>query len=511
MEKATEFIDGTLNGIIWDIVPWLLLAAGVYFGLRTLFVQVRLLPEMFKAVTETPKGKDRDGRDLDEEYGGISAFKAFTISAASRVGTGNIAGVALAISVGGPGAVFWMWMIAIVGGATAFVESTLAQLWKTKDESGNYHGGPAYYMTRGLGWRPLAVIFAVALSFTYGFVYNAIQTNSIVEAVGGSVGSDSMTLKLIVAVILAALTSAIIFGGVTRIANFTQVVVPFMAVAYILVGLLVVILNIQEVPGMIALIVGHALGLKQVGGATLGMAFVWGMRRGLFSNEAGQGSAPNAAATATVSHPVKQGLVQTLGVYFDTLVVCSITAFVVLLGPEINYGLDDVQGASLTQSALAATVGAWGTHFITFILFFLAFSSVIGNYYLAQANIEYLSDSKTVLNIFRCGVIVFVFFGAFGSIPLVWSLGDTMAGTMAIINIIAIVPLAGVAIKLLKNYNEQRVQGIDPVFHRDMMPEVKNVEFWDGSDPVTRRSLEDRITASEARAVGEDNEQGGLK
>ena len=241
------------------------------------------------------------------------------------------------------------------------------------------------------------------------------------------------------------------------------------------------------------------------------MAFVWGMRRGLFSNEAGQGSAPNAAATATVSHPVKQGLVQTLGVYFDTLVVCSITAFVVLLGPEINYGLDDVQGASLTQSALAATVGAWGTHFITFILFFLAFSSVIGNYYLAQANIEYLSDSKTVLNVFRCGVIVFVFFGAFGSIPLVWSLGDTMAGTMAIINIIAIVPLAGVAIKLLKNYNEQRVQGIDPVFHRDMMPEVKNVEFWDGSDPVTRRSLEDRITASEARAVGEDNEQGGLK
>lgn len=511
METATEFINGTLNGIIWDIVPWLLLAAGAYFGLRTIFVQVRMVPDMLKAVTETPKGKDRDGRDLDEEYGGISAFKAFTISAASRVGTGNIAGVALAISVGGPGAVFWMWVIAIVGGATAFIESTLAQLWKTKDENGTYHGGPAYYMTRGLGWKPLATIFAIALSFTYGFVYNAIQTNSIVEAVGGSLNSDSTTLKFVVGLIVAALTAAVIFGGVTRIANVTQVIVPFMAVAYILVGLLVVVLNFEKVPGMIGLIIGHALGLQQVAGATIGMAFVWGMRRGLFSNEAGQGSAPNAAATATVSHPVKQGLVQTLGVYFDTLVVCSITAFIVLLGPEITYGLDDVQGAALTQSALAATVGNWGTHFITFILFFLAFSSVIGNYYLAQANIEYLSHSKVIMNLFRLGVIGFVFFGAFGSIPLVWSLGDTMAGTMAIINIIAIVPLAGVAIKLLKNYNEQRSQGIDPVFHRDMLPELKNVEFWDGSDPVTRRSIEDRITAADARRAGEDNAEGGLQ
>ena len=498
MEKATEFVDGTINGTIWNVVPWLLLAAGLYFGLRTIFVQVRLFPEMLKAVAETPKGKDREGRDLDEEYGGISAFKAFTISAASRVGTGNIAGVALAISVGGPGAVFWMWTMAIVGGATAFVESTLAQLWKTRDPEGTYHGGPAYYMTRGLGWKPLAVVFAVALSFTYGFVYNAIQTNSIVEAVGGSFNNDSTTLKAIVAVIIAGLTAMIIFGGVTRIANVTQVIVPFMAVAYILIGIVVVVINIREVPGMFSLIVTHALGIRQVTGATLGMAFMWGMRRGLFSNEAGQGSAPNAAATATVSHPVKQGLVQTLGVYFDTIVVCSITAFIVLLGPEVTYGKEDIQGASLTQSALSDSVGSWGTHFITFILFFLAFSSVIGNYYLAQANVQYFSESKTVMTIFRLGVIAFVFFGAFGSVPLVWSLGDTMAGIMATINIIAIVPLGGVAIKLLKNYNKQRVQGIDPVFHRDMLPELPNVEVWDGSDPVTRRSIEDRETLRDA-------------
>ncbi|MCP1386651.1 alanine:cation symporter family protein [Corynebacterium sp. TA-R-1] len=511
MESATSFIDGTLNGIIWNIVPWFLIAAGAYFGLRTLFVQVRMLPDMFKAITETPKGKDRQGRDLDEEYGGISAFKAFTISAASRVGTGNVAGVALAISVGGPGAVFWMWMLALVGGATSFVESTLAQLWKTKDEKGNYHGGPAYYMTRGLGWAPLAAVFSVFLALTYGFVYNAIQTNSIVEAVGGSFGNDSLALKGTVAAVLAILTALVIFGGVTRIASWTQVIVPFMAGAYILMGVWVLIVNVNEIPGMISLIVGHALGFKQVAGAAIGAAFMHGMRRGLFSNEAGMGSAPNAAATATVSHPVKQGLVQTLGVYFDTLIVCTITAFVVLLGPAVNYGMDDVQGAALTQSALADSLGDWGAHAITIILFFLAFSSIIGNYYLAQANLEYLTDSKTAMTVFRLAVIGFVIFGAFGSVPLVWALGDTMAGLLAIFNIIAIVPLGGIAIKLLQNYNEQRKQGMDPVFHRDMLPEIKNVEYWDGSDPVTRRSAEDRLIARDAKAAGEDNDLGGLE
>ena len=493
METATTFVEDSLNGLIWNIVPVFLIGAGVYFGLRTLFVQIRMFPDMLKAVAETPKGKDREGRDLDEEYGGLSAFKAFTISAASRVGTGNIAGVALAISIGGPGAVFWMWMLALLGGATAFVESTLAQLWKTKDSDGNYHGGPAYYMTRGLGWKPLAVLFSAFLAITYGFVYNAIQTNSIAESVGGSLGTDSFAVKAAVAGAVAILTALVIFGGVTRIASWTQIIVPFMAGAYILMGLAVLVINWREIPGMVEVIVGHALGLKQVAGAGVWVAFTQGMRRGLFSNEAGMGSAPNAAATATVSHPVKQGLVQTLGVYFDTLLVCSITAFVVLLGPAVSYGRDDIQGASLTQSALADSIGAWGAHAITFILFFLAFSSVIGNYYLAQANLQYLTDSKSALTIFRVAVIGFVIFGAFGSVPLVWALGDTMAGLLALFNIVAIVPLGGVVLKLLKNYNEQRRRGQDPVFHRDMLPEIKNVEFWDGSDPVTRRSIEDRI------------------
>lgn len=502
MDEATSFVEDSLNGVIWNLVPWFLIAAGVYFGFRTLFVQIRLIPEMLKAVAETPKGKDREGRDLDEEYGGVSAFKAFTISAASRVGTGNIAGVALAISIGGPGAVFWMWLLALLGGATAFVESTLAQLWKTKDADGNYHGGPAYYMTRGLGWKPLAVLFSAFLALTYGFVYNAIQTNSITAAIETSVGNDSVVVKAIVAGVLATLTALVIFGGVTRIASWTQVIVPFMAGIYIIMGVVVLVVNWREIPGMFELIVGHALGLKEVAGAGVWLAFTQGMRRGLFSNEAGMGSAPNAAASATVSHPVKQGLVQTLGVYFDTLLVCTITAFIVLLGPAVSYGLDDVQGVSLTQSALADSLGDWSAHSITFILFFLAFSSVIGNYYLAQTNLEYLTESKTALNVFRFIVIGFVIFGAFGSVPLVWALGDTMAGLLAIFNIVAIIPLGGVALKLLKNFNEQRRQGVDPVFNRDMLPEIKNVEYWDGSDPVTRRSSEDRIEIGQDSSAG---------
>ncbi|MDL0402234.1 alanine/glycine:cation symporter family protein [Corynebacterium lehmanniae] len=497
METATTFVEDSLNGVLWNIVPVFLIAAGVYFGFRTLFVQIRLIPDMLKAVAETPKGKDREGRDLDEEYGGVSAFKAFTISAASRVGTGNIAGVALAISIGGPGSVFWMWLLALLGGATAFVESTLAQLWKTKDAEGNYHGGPAYYMTRGLGWRPLAVLFSAFLALTYGFVYNAIQTNSITAAIETSVGNDSTLVKCAVAGVLAILTALVIFGGVTRIASWTQVIVPFMAGAYIIMGVVVLVVNWREIPAMFELIVTHALGLKEVAGAGVWLAFTQGMRRGLFSNEAGMGSAPNAAASATVSHPVKQGLVQTLGVYFDTLLVCTITAFIVLLGPAVSYGKDDVQGVSLTQSALADSLGDWSAHAITAILFFLAFSSVIGNYYLAQTNLEYLTESKSALNVFRIVVIGFVIFGAFGSVPLVWALGDTMAGLLAIFNIVAIIPLGGVVLKLLKNFNDQRRKGIDPVFHRDMLPELKNVEYWDGSDPVTRRSEEDRTVLRE--------------
>ncbi|WP_191373950.1 alanine/glycine:cation symporter family protein, partial [Corynebacterium stationis] len=381
------------------------------------------------------------------------------------------------------------WIIAILGGATSFIESTLAQLWKVRDGD-NYRGGPAYYMKKGLGWKPLAVVFSIAIAFTFGFVYQAFQTNAIAESLATSFGNDSFTFRAIVGVIIATVSGFIIFGGVQRIANMTQIIVPFMAIAYLVIGLYVVVTNIDAVPGVISDILSHALGFQQIAGAGLGAAMMQGIQRGLFSNEAGEGSAPNAAATATVSHPVKQGLVQTLGVYFDTLVVCSITAFIILLGTDLEYG-GEAEGVSLTQMALSNQVGDWGIHLVTFILFFLAFSSILGNYYLAEANVEYLTESRTWLFLFRAVVIFFIWFGAVGTLPFVFALADTGAGTMVILNIAAIIPLSGVAIKLLKNFNQQRRQGIDPVFHRDMLPEIKNIEVWDGSDPATRRSLDD--------------------
>ncbi|MBZ8178083.1 amino acid carrier protein [Corynebacterium sp. 3HC-13] len=482
MATLESFLTNGINPFLWTwVVPIILILAGFYFGLRTLLVQIRMIPDMFRAVTERPVPHEGHSGEKDDQS--ISAFKAFSISAASRVGTGNVAGVAVAISLGGPGAVFWMWMIALLGGATAFVESTLAQLWKTKDGKA-YRGGPAYYMTKGLNARWLAVIFGIAITITYGFVYNAVQTNSIVEAVSNSLDYDGMNLKIMVGIAVAALTAAIIFGGVQRIANATQVIVPFMAGAYLLIGVVVLILNAEKIPGMLADIIGSALGLREIAGATLGAAFSNGMRRGLFSNEAGQGSAPNAAATATVSHPVKQGLVQTLGVYFDTLLVCSITAFIILLSNP-QFGAD-MKSATLTQDALAAEVGHWGIHFVTFILFILAFSSVIGNYYLAETNIMFFTESPTVLKLYRVVVLLCVFGGAIGTVPLVWALADTFSATMAIINLIAIVPLGGYAFKLLRNYSVQRSHGLDPVFHRSMLPEAKNVDCWEGDDPVTR-------------------------
>ncbi|WP_010119054.1 alanine/glycine:cation symporter family protein [Corynebacterium nuruki] len=479
----TDFIT-SLNDGYWGVVVWILLAAGVYFGVRTVVVQLRLLPHMFRAVTEQPYEEDEilaAGRAEAGPQKSISPFKAFTISAASRVGTGNVAGVAVAITLGGPGAVFWMWMIAILGGATAFIEATLAQLYKTRDYTSNaYRGGPAYYMTRGLNARWLAVIFGVVITVTFGFINNALQTNSIVSSVGTSVGSDATALKVVIGVAVALLTAMIVFGGVQRIASFTQIFVPFMAIAYILLGLLVIGMNISDLPRVIGDIVGGAFGLREFAGATVGAAFMNGMRRGLFSNEAGQGSAPNAAGTAAASHPCKQGLVQTLGVYFDTLIVCSVTAFIILLSHP-TYGTE-VEGAKLTQDSVASQVGDWGIHAVTLILFFLAFSSVIGNYYLAQSNVEYFTKNPVVMLVFRSLVVVCVFLGALVDVPAIWALADTGAATMVVLNLCALVPLCPVVLKLLRNYRIQKKQGLDPVFRRSMIPGLKNVECWDDKD-----------------------------
>ncbi|KQB86675.1 alanine/glycine:cation symporter family protein [Corynebacterium lowii] len=466
----------------WWVVP-VLVISGLAYCFRTALVQIRFLPDMFRSVVEKPS-------DISEGTQGISAFKAFTMSAASRVGTGNVAGVALAIAVGGPGAVFWMWCLAIIGGATSFIESTVAQVYKVRDKD-SYRGGPAYYMARALGWKPLAVLFAVVICVTYGFVFNAVQSNSISTAVSTSLNLEGSSANALIGVVLAVLTLAIVFGGVQRIASFTQTVVPVMAVLYIVLAFIVIALNIDKVPGMVVDIVAHAFGIREFAGAALVTVFMQGVRRGLFSNEAGMGSVPNAAATASVSHPVKQGLIQTLGVYFDTLVVCSMTAFIILLAGQ---DLNGSEGMEITQHALAASVGQWGIHFLTVIIIFLAYSSIIGNYYYGESNIEYLAGkqrSKRWLTAFRVLVALCVFGGAIGSVPLVWALADVFSGIMASINLFALAPLSGVAVLMLRHYSVQRRAGLNPVFHRDDLPRStlgwKFMQSWDGSDAMTQR------------------------
>lgn len=471
MDTLVDAVVG-INDIYWYLVIALLVIAGLTFTIWSVVVQIRFLPEMFRTIVERPAGtKDDDS---------ISAFRAFTISAASRVGTGNVAGVAIAITLGGPGAVFWMWMLALVGGATAFVESTLAQLYKVRGGD-SYVGGPAYYIRDGLRLPWLAATFAVIITVTYGFVFNSVQANSISASVQGNVGGDSTVTAWVVGLTLAALTAAVIFGGVRRVSAVTEVVVPVMAVAYIAVALFVVAINIEHVPAMFALIVEHALGFREIAGAAFGAAVMQGMRRGLFSNEAGMGSVPNAAATASVSHPVKQGLVQTLGVYFDTILVCSATAFIILLSNP-SFGLDDPEGIQLTQNALQGQVGDWAGPFLSVVIFFLAWSSVLGNTYYGEANIRFLSGSERALTAFRVLVLLCVVGGSLGSVALVWSLADLFMGFMATINLIAILPLAGLAMALLRDYSEQKAQGRNPVFHRTNLPQARGVTLWDDED-----------------------------
>nr|WP_206323774.1 alanine/glycine:cation symporter family protein [Streptomyces sp. HNM0574] len=481
-----------VNDAFWAylLIP-LVIGAALYFTFRSRGVQLRLLPEMFRVIG----GKAEVGPDGQKQ---VSSFGAFTISAAARVGTGNIAGVAAAITAGGAGAVFWMWVMALLGASSAFVESSLAQLYKVRDKraGGTYRGGPAYYMQHGLGKRWAGGIFAVVITLTFGFVFNAVQSNTIASVVSGSLGDsgNESWLPQAVGVFLVALLGLIIFGGVRRIAQATTVIVPFMAVLYVLVGLVVVVLNIGDLPRVFADIIGGAFGLREVAGGAIGAAIQQGIRRGMFSNEAGLGSAPNAAATAEVSHPVKQGLVQTLGVFFDTLLICSMTAFIILTS---NPDLSTRQGADLTQTAFTDTLGGWAGHLLTLIVFLLAFSTLIGNYYYGESNIQFLTKKKWVLPSFRVLVLCVVFAGALGSVDVVWNLADVFMGGMALVNLLAILPLSAVAWKLLADYQEQRRQGLDPVFTRDRVPGLRGeIECWGpSSEPSQERKTADEPTA----------------
>ncbi len=469
-------ILGEINTILYSYVLIILLVgAGLFFTFKTKFIQFRLIPEMFKLIAEKAP-TDKSGKK------GISSFQAFTISAASRIGTGNIAGVATAIALGGPGAVFWMWMIALIGGASALVESTLAQVYKVKDHNtGMFRGGPAYYMEKGLNKKWMAILFAVVITLTYGFVFNAVQANTISIAFEESFGTN----RVVVGVIMAALTGIIVFGGLKRIVSFTQIIVPVMAILYIAVALLVVILNISELPSVLVLIIKSAFGLQEAFAGMLGAAIMNGIKRGLFSNEAGMGSAPNAAATASVSHPVKQGLIQTLGVFIDTLLVCTATAAIVLLSDA--YLQSNAVSVNLTQASLVGNLGDWAGSFLAITIFMFAFSTVIGNYYYGESNIGFIKESKNGLFVFRILAVLFVMFGSVAKVQVVWDLADLFMAIMAIINLIAILQLWKVAKPVIDDYLTQRKQGKDPVFYKKNVPNIGDVECW-GEDEETEES-----------------------
>ncbi|WP_276735895.1 alanine/glycine:cation symporter family protein [Bacillus sp. (in: firmicutes)] len=459
MEAFFNSLINIPSDFIWKYLFYILIGLGLFFTIRFGFIQFRYFIEMFRIVGEKPEGNK-----------GVSSMQAFFISAASRVGTGNLTGVALAIATGGPGAVFWMWVVAAVGMASSFVESTLAQLYKVRDGE-DFRGGPAYYIQKGLGVRWLGIVFAVLITVSFGLIFNAVQTNTIAGALDGAFHVN----KIVVAIVLAVLTAFIIFGGLKRVVAVSQLIVPVMAGIYILIALFVVITNITAFPGVIATIVKNALGFEQVVGGGIGGIIVIGAQRGLFSNEAGMGSAPNAAATAHVSHPAKQGFIQTLGVFFDTFIVCTSTAFIILLYSVTPKG----DGIQVTQAALNHHIGGWAPTFIAVAMFLFAFSSVVGNYYYGETNIEFIKTSKTWLNIYRIAVIAMVVYGSLSGFQIVWDMADLFMGIMALINLIVIALLSNVAYKVYKDYAKQRKQGLDPVFKAKNIPGLKNAETWE--------------------------------
>ena len=468
MEMILNLIDG-LNTFLWSyILIAMLITLGLYFTVRTKFVQFRYFKEMFRLLGD---GASKDNK----EEGEVSSFQAFCISTASRVGTGNIAGIAIAIVTGGPGAIFWMWLIALVGSASSFVESTLAQIYKVKDGK-SFRGGPAYYIEQGLKKKWMGVTFAMLITVSFGFVFNAVQANTVSQAFNTAFGVDKLTMGII----LAVLTALVIFGGVDRIAKVSEVIVPIFAGLYILVALFVIATNITELPGIFKLIFESAFGLREITMGTMGGMMLTGIKRGLFSNEAGMGSAPNAAAAADVSHPVKQGLIQTLGVFTDTLVICSATAFIIILYP--TYMQTGLTGIELTQAALSSHIGPIGNIFVAVCIFLFAFSSIVGNYYYGQSNMEFINLSKTGLNIFRALVVAMVLLGSLTKVQVVWNLADVSMGLMAIINLVAIALLGKYAFMALDDYTAQKKAGIkDPVFEAKKFKGLEKVQCW-GND-----------------------------
>lgn len=454
------------------------LGVGLLFTILTKFVQVRLFGDMIKQLFS---GKASSA--------GVSSFQALSISLSGRVGTGNIAGTATAIAMGGPGAVFWMWMIAFIGASSAFVESTLAQVYKSKQE-GEYRGGPAYYIEKGIGWRWYGIIFAFAALLAMSLLMPGLQANAIGSGLNNAFGIN----KQIIAISLVIIIGLIIFGGVKRIASVAQFVVPFMAVAYVLVSFFIIALNITELPAVFGLIFRSAFAVDSAFGGIIGAAIAWGVKRGIFSNEAGQGTGPHAAAAAEVSHPAKQGLVQAFSVYIDTILVCSATAFMILFtgsynvvdpeneGQFLRNNLGDAveAGPAYTQAAVESVIPGFGAGFVGVALLFFAFTTIMAYYYIAETNVAYLMrgrSNKIPMFILKIVLLMATYFGVVRTTQVAWDLGDVGLGIMVWLNLIALLLLAKPALAVLKDYDEQRKQGLDPTFNPEKLG-IKNAEFW---------------------------------
>ncbi len=467
VSQAFRSFLGAANDFLYSfILIFLLVIAGLYFTVRTRFAQFRLLPDAIRSMTER------------REKGTVSSFQALMISTASRVGTGNIAGVATAIALGGAGAVFWMWVMALLGAASAFAESTLAQIYKVRRD-GEYRGGPAYYIQKALGKRWLGVLFAVLLIACFAFGFNGLQSYTITSAFAPYFGASlAPYAPAIIGLVLAAGTALVIFGGTQRIGFITSFIVPVMAIIYMALGFVIIGLNIQKLPQVLSLILSRAFDLRAIAGGFAGSAIVIGIKRGLFSNEAGMGSAPNAAATAQVSHPVKQGTVQVLSVFIDTLLICTTTAFILLFSGV--QGSESLNALPFVQAAVGSQVGQWGVGFIAFSVLAFAFSSIVGNYCYAEGNLLFIRDNKALLTAFRWVAVAAVFFGAQADFATVWDLADVLMGLMAIVNIVSLFALSKTVSLAERDYTRQKREGKgkDPVF-RPAQIGITGTDCWE--------------------------------
>ena len=510
-EMSLAELLNTINAPMATVMVVLLSITGLWFTIKTKAVQFTMVGEMFRLLFKTDNGRlaqapgttpgttpaaqsaaqvpgttptaqssaHPTAQSTAQSSRGtrrISSFQAFMVSLASRVGTGNLAGVATAIVVGGPGAIFWMWVMALIGSVNTFIECTLAQLFKSRGKD-SFIGGPAWYITKGLHKRWFACIFAVAIIAQFGLTNNMVQANTISSAFGEAFHIP----PVLMAIALCVLSLAVVFGGIQRISKVCSYIVPFMALAYLGIALWIVVTNITAIPKVLGIIVGSAFGFRQAAGGAVGMAILMGFKRGIFSNEAGEGSAPNAAATADISHPVKQGLIQTLGVFTDTLVVCTCTALIILCSGLYDSGAN---GIELTQAALSHHIGPAGKFIVAICIFFFAFSSVIGNYYYGECNITFLCNgwkhSGKAIFAYRLVLGVLIFVGSLMTIELVWALVDFCMVIMTVCNLIAILLLGRWAIRLLDDYRSQRKAGRDPVYHSSTIPEISGeTECWD--------------------------------